>query len=400
MKEFDNVKIFTDNVEAAAVEQIKRLADTKMFGDAPIRIMPDCHAGAGCVIGFTAPLGDKLCPNIVGVDLNCGMLCVPLGNDEIDLERFDKVVKEEVPSGKNVQKEPSDFVKRLIDFLKCKDELRNKEWLCASAATLGGGNHFIELDIDEMGSQYLVIHTGSRNLGKQVAEIYQKKAEEQMKRDGVQEVIERLKSEGRTAEIEEAIKAYKKSNPLVPKELSYLTGDLLKDYLHDVEICRKFADYNRKMIAAAILFKYYEISHFGAFCIVVERGFTTMHNYIGKDGIVRKGAISAKDGEKVLIPLNMRDGCILGIGKGNAEWNNSAPHGAGRSMSRAQARKEIQLSDFKETMSGVYSTTVDETTIDEAPFAYKPSEEIVELVKDTVKILAMLKPIYNFKAAE
>lgn len=400
MKEFDNVKIFTDNVEEAAVEQIKRLADTKMFGDAPIRIMPDCHAGAGCVIGFTAPLGDKLCPNIVGVDLNCGMLCVPLGENEIDLERFDNVVKEEVPSGRNVQKEQSDYVKRLIDSLKCKDELRNKEWLCASAGTLGGGNHFIELDIDEMGCQYLVIHTGSRNLGKQVAEIYQKKAEEQMKHDGVQEVIERLKKEGRTAEIEEAVKAYKKRKPLVPKELSYLTGDLLKDYLHDVEICRRFADDNRKMIAVAILSKYCGISELRAIFIVEEFGFTTLHNYIGKDGIVRKGAISAKDGEQVLIPLNMRDGCILGMGKGNAEWNNSAPHGAGRSMSRAQARKEIQLSDFKETMRGVYSTTVDETTIDEAPFAYKPSEEIVELVKDTVEILAMLKPIYNFKAAE
>ncbi len=400
MKEFDNVKIFTDNVEEAAVEQIKRLADTKIFGDAPIRIMPDCHAGAGCVIGFTAPLGDKLCPNIVGVDLNCGMLCVLLGKDKIDLERFDKVVKEQVPSGKNVQKEPSVGMGQLIDLLKCKDELRNREWLCASAGTLGGGNHFIELDIDERGAKYLVIHTGSRNLGKQVAEIYQKKAEKQMKLDGVQEVIDRLKSEGRTTEIEEAVKAYKKSKPLVPKELSYLTGDLLKDYLHDVEICRKFADYNRKMIAAAILSKYCEVRQSIAFGIIEEVGFTTLHNYIGEDGIVRKGAISAKEGEKVLIPLNMRDGYILGFGKGNAEWNNSAPHGAGRSMSRAQARKEIQLADFKETMSGVYSTTVDETTIDEAPFAYKPSEEIVELVKDTVEILAMLKPIYNFKAAE
>lgn len=401
MKEFDNVKIFTDNVEESAVEQIKRLADTKMFGDQPIRIMPDCHAGAGCVIGFTAPLGDKLCPNIVGVDLNCGMLCVPIGTSEIDIERFDKVVKEQVPSGKNVQKLPSDYVEELIDLLKCKNELRNKEWLCASAGTLGGGNHFIELDVDKRGAKYLVIHTGSRNLGKQVAEIYQKKAEEQMKHDGVQEVIDRLKREGRTAEIEEAVKAYKKSKPLVPKELSYLTGNLLKDYLHDVEVCRCFADYNRKMIAFNILKGYNKgISPFFIYRTVEDFGFTTLHNYIGEDGIVRKGAISAKNGEVVLIPLNMRDGCILGFGKGNAEWNNSAPHGAGRAMSRAQARKEIQLADFKETMNGVYSTTVDETTIDEAPFAYKPSEEIVELVKDTVKIIAMLKPIYNFKAAE
>lgn len=391
MIEYKNVKIFTDNIEQSALQQVYALQKSGLFGDEPIRIMPDCHSGAGCVIGFTAPITDKVCPNIVGVDLNCGMLCACLGKVNIDLQEFDNAVRKVVPSGQNVGKRDN-IAKAIIPYLKCYKELRNIEWLECSIGTLGGGNHFIELDKDDEDNIYLIVHSGSRNLGKQVAEIYQDKAEKHCRAKGVNELIAKLKSEGRYSEIETAIKEYKAKNPPIPKELSYIEGKDMEDYLHDVELCYEFAWSNRHRIIHNIL---KEIGFIG-----VEEYIEVLHNYIGKDGIIRKGAISAKEGERVLIPLNMRDGCILGYGKGNKDWNNSAPHGAGRIMSRAQAKKELNVEEFKETMQGVYSTTVDESTIDEAPFAYKPSEEIIELVKDTVEIEKILKPIYNFKAGE
>lgn len=391
MIEYKNVKIFTDNIEQSALQQVYALQKSGLFGEEPIRIMPDCHSGAGCVIGFTAPVTDKVCPNIVGVDLNCGMLCACLGKVNIDLQEFDNAVRKVVPSGQNVGKRDS-VVDTIIPRLKCYKELRNIEWLECSIGTLGGGNHFIELDKDDEDNIYLIVHSGSRNLGKQVAEIYQDKAEKHCRAKGVNELIAKLKAEGRYSEIESAIKEYKAKNPPIPKELSYIEGEDMNDYLHDVELCRDFAQFNRDRIIRNIL---KEIGLIGA-----EEYIEVLHNYIGKDGIIRKGSISAKEGERVLIPLNMRDGCILGYGKGNNDWNNSAPHGAGRIMSRAQAKKELNVEAFKETMKGVYSTTVDESTIDEAPFAYKPSEEIIELVKDTVEIEKILKPIYNFKAGE
>lgn len=395
MIEYKNVKIFTDNIEQSALQQVYDLQKSNLFGDEPIRIMPDCHSGAGCVIGFTAPLTDKVCPNIVGVDLNCGMLCVCLGKVDIDLKKFDDTVKKVVPSGRNVG-EYNDTLARLLRSLRCYKELRNVEWLECSLGTLGGGNHFIELDKDEDGNLYLVIHSGSRNIGKQVAEIYQDKAEKHCKAKGVNELISKMRAEKRYAEIENAIKEYKANNPPIPKELSYIEGKDLEDYLHDVEICREFANSNRATMVSAIL------NEMGICCDTNSsfNSFTTLHNYIGEDKIIRKGAIRAEKGERVLIPLNMRDGCIVGIGKGNKDWNNSAPHGAGRTMSRAQAKRELNLDAFKETMKNVYSTTVYESTIDEAPFAYKPSEEIIALVQDTVEIEKIIKPIYNFKACE
>lgn len=392
MFKYKNVKIFTDNIEQSALQQVYALQKSGLFNDEPIRIMPDCHSGAGCVIGFTAPLADKVCPNIVGVDLNCGMLCVVLGKVNIDLKEFDKIVKEVVPSGKSVG-EHSAFASEIVQNLKCYKELRNIEWVESSLGTLGGGNHFIELDKDEEGNIYLIVHSGSRNLGKQVAEIYQKKAEKYCKSKGINEIIEKLKAEGRYSEIETAIKEYKAKNPTIPKELSYIAGRDMQDYLHDVKVCGDFAMSNRIVIATNIL------ESLGLWFLKYEK-FTVLHNYIGDDGIIRKGAISAKKGERVLIPLNMRDGCIIGYGKGNKDWNNSAPHGAGRVMSRAQAKKELDVEAFKETMKNVYSTTVNESTIDEAPFAYKPSEEIIELVKETIEIEKIIKPIYNFKACE
>ena len=396
-----DLKIFTSNIEDKAREQIDLLLEQEPFKDCKVRIMPDVHAGAGCVIGFTGNLGDKVIPNIVGVDIGCGMLCVELGNIDIDLEKLDKVIREYVPSGMNVHNLPIQSSSIYINEVYCNKELKNRDnWLEKSLGTLGGGNHFIEIDIDDKNNKYLVIHTGSRNLGKQVAEIYQEKAidycsyKKEMTEEK-QELIKEYKEQGREKEIQQAlIKISKKydGKTKLPKDLCYLEGDLRKDYLHDMEICQEFAKHNRKYIASIILEK----------MNIVEKGyFETIHNYISfEDNIIRKGAISAKKGEKVLIPINMRDGCIIGIGKGNDDWNQSAPHGAGRTMSRNMARDVLNIEEFKETMNGIYTTSVNEGTIDESPMAYKPMEEIIDYIKDTVEITKIIKPIYNFKASE
>ena len=396
-----DLKIFTSNIEDKAREQIDLLLEQEPFKDCKVRIMPDVHAGAGCVIGFTGNLGDKVIPNIVGVDIGCGMLCVELGNIDIDLEKLDKVIREYVPSGMNVHNLPIQSSSIYINEVYCNKELKNRDnWLEKSLGTLGGGNHFIEIDIDDKNNKYLVIHTGSRNLGKQVAEIYQEKAidycsyKKEMTEEK-QELIKEYKEQGREKEIQQAlIKISKKydGKTKLPKDLCYLEGDLRKDYLHDMEICQEFAKHNRKYIASIILEK----------MNIVEKGyFETIHNYISfEDNIIRKGAISAKKGEKVLIPINMKDGCIIGIGKGNDDWNQSAPHGAGRTMSRNMARDVLNIEEFKETMNGIYTTSVNEGTIDESPMAYKPMEEIIDYIKDTVEITKIIKPIYNFKASE
>lgn len=394
MIEFNDTKIFTDNIDYAALDQLHTLDKTKVFDGQPIRIMPDVHAGAGCVIGFTAPIKDKIIPNLVGVDIGCGMLCVELGNVDIDFARLDEIIRDNVPSGRNVGAY-SDEAKELIEQLRCKDHLQNREWLECSLGTLGGGNHFIEIDEDKDGGKYLVIHSGSRNLGKQVAESYQDVAVKEYRSANTAEVIAELKARGREKEIAETLKRLKQEKPALPKDLCYLQGKSMSDYLHDMQVCTKFADKNRLIMAGNILGAY-----FGAQEIRANSYFTTRHNYISEDNYIRKGAIEAKKGTRVLIPLNMRDGCIIGAGKGNPNWNYSAPHGAGRIMSRAQAKQQIKVEDFENTMSGIYSTTVSEATIDEAPFAYKPSEEIISLVQDTVEIEKIIKPIYNYKASE
>lgn len=394
-----DLKVFTENIEPEALNQIYTLIKQPAFSECKVRIMPDVHAGAGCVIGFTADLGDKVIPNIVGVDIGCGMLTIELGAIDIDFERLDTAIRKRVPSGRNVHEGRT--VQFDLQTLRCFRELKDTRRLERSIGTLGGGNHFIEVDIDEDNNKYLVIHTGSRNLGKQVAEYYQSLAVEIMQgKDELYErqaqLIKEYKAQGRKKEIEKAIKELHrkfKPNPLgIPKELCYLTGKYREDYLHDMEICQRFAVLNRNAIASAI------IDEMGWHSL---GAFETIHNYIEfGSNMVRKGAISAKDGEKLLIPINMRDGCIIGVGKGNDDWNQSAPHGAGRIMSRSKAKETVSLEEFSQSMEGIYTTSVNASTLDESPMVYKPMDEIVANIEDTVEILKIIKPIYNFKAAE
>lgn len=402
-----NLKVYAKTIEDEALEQINTLLSQDAFKDCKVRIMPDVHAGKGCVIGFTADLGDKVIPNIVGVDIGCGMLCVSLGHGDfnaVTLNTLDRVIRTYVPSGKNVHDGRQMRFEELKE-LYCYRELKDTKRLERSIGTLGGGNHFIEVDTTDDGYKYLVIHTGSRNLGKQVADYYQNLAYELMcgkddLYDRQEKLIADYKAAGRKSEIESAIKELRRNfravTPKLPKDLCYLEGKYREQYLHDMRICQKFAYMNRVMIAQIIC------NHMGwGVDADMPDFFECIHNYIDHDSnIVRKGAISAKYGEKVLIPINMRDGCILGTGKGNEDWNCSAPHGAGRIMSRMKARETLNMSDYSNSMDGIYTTSVSEETIDEAPMAYKPIDEIVECIGETVDILAILKPIYNFKASE
>lgn len=394
-----NLKIFTENIEEEAIKQIDELLGQEPFKDCKVRIMPDVHAGKGCVIGFTADLGNKVIPNIVGVDIGCGMLCVELGNIELNLEKLDNIINEYIPAGRNIREQ------KLIDFEKinelyCLRELKESKKFNRAIGTVGGGNHFIEVDIDDEDNKYLVIHTGSRNLGKQVADYYQNLAielcsgkEELFKKK--EKIIKEYKEQGRKSEIQQALKdlekEYKNNNPDLSKDLCYLEGKYREMYLHDMKICQEYASLNRCYIARTILLNMGKQ--------IYQKYFETIHNYISfEDNIVRKGAISAKEGEKVLIPINMRDGSIIAVGKGNEDWNNSAPHGAGRIMSRIKAKETFKLDDFKESMKGIYTTSVVEETIDEAPFVYKPMQEIIDNIQDTVEIQKIIRPIYNFKA--
>lgn len=416
-----DLNIFTKNIEQEAIKQIDLLIQQEPFKDSKIRIMPDVHAGKGCVIGFTADLGNKVIPNIVGVDIGCGMLCVELGNIELDLERLDQIINEHIPAGRNIrERKLMDFDK--INELYCLRELRETKKFNRAIGTLGGGNHFIEVDVDDECNKYLVIHTGSRNLGKQVADYYQNLAielcsgkEEMYHRK--ENIIKTYKKQGRNVEIQKALKdlekEYKNNKPILPKELCYLYGEYREKYLHDMRICQKYASLNRLYIAKMILDNLYGKCRYtlvntkemdiekakNANISISIPFFETIHNYISfEDNIVRKGAISAKKGESVLIPMNMRDGSIIAIGKGNTEWNQSAPHGAGRIMSRNKAKEILKLEEFKESMKGIYTTSIVEETIDEAPFVYKPMQEIIDNIQDTVEIQKIIKPIYNFKA--
>ena len=396
----EDLKIFTDNIESEAIDQIKLLLKQEPFKECKVRIMPDVHAGKGCVIGFTADLGDKVIPNIVGVDIGCGMLCVDLGNIEIDLEKLDKVINENIPAGRNIREHQlTNFDK--INDLYCLRELKETSKFERAIGTLGGGNHFIEVDVDNEGNKYLVIHSGSRNMGNQVANYYQNLAielcsgkEEMFERK--EEIIRTYKQQGKKNEIQKALKQlekeYKNNKPKLPNDLCYLERKYRDMYLHDMKICQEYASLNRQTIATIILLNYFGVPPKFEY-------FETIHNYICfDDNIVRKGAIRANKGERVIIPINMRDGSVIAIGKGNEDWNNSAPHGAGRLMSRSKAKEVVNLEDFKESMKNVYSTSVVEGTIDEAPQVYKPMQEIINNIKDTVDIEKIIKPIYNFKA--
>ena len=396
-----DLKIFTDNIEQEALNQINLLLEQDAFKDCKVRIMPDVHAGAGCVIGFTANLGDKVIPNVVGVDIGCGMTWYNTGLKEINLEALDNFIRGNIPSGMNAN-EREYTVPLDLEDLYCYKELRNKDrYLQKSLCSLGGGNHFIEIDKAENGDLYIVIHSGSRNLGKQVCEIYQNKAikycsfEKEMEQERVQ-IIKELKDNGESNKIQQALadlKAKYNGKTKLPKDLCYLEGKDRDDYLHDMKWCQQWASFNRLyMLQRICMFLGVHVN----LCEVNE----TIHNYISDENIVRKGAISAQKDEIVLIPMNMRDGCIIAKGKGNNNWNCSAPHGAGRIMSRMKARATLSVEDFKNSMSGIYTTTANETTIDEAPMVYKPMEEIIKYIGDTVEIIKIIKPIYNFKASE
>ena len=385
---------FATVIEDEAIEQIRRMCDYEFTAGSKIRIMPDVHAGKGCTIGTTMTVTDKAVPNVVGVDIGCGMYTVSLGKETINLECFDEACHY-IPSGMNVwegRRERFD-----LTGLRCHRALKDSKRLERSLGTLGGGNHFIEIDRAGDGTQYLVIHSGSRNLGKQVAEYYQNlavdlnkgKEEYFAKRDTL---IAEYKAAGRRTEIQAALQQlhWSSHEATIPEDLCFVYGQYLDDYLHDVEICQCFARRSRELMAEIIL------ERTG---LTGGDAFHTVHNYIDtEERILRKGSIAAHEGEKVLIPINMRDGSVLAVGKENPEWNFSAPHGAGRIMSRTVARESLDLNEYRKAMEGIYTTSVNENTIDEAPMAYKSLEDIIDVIRETVDVIEVLKPIYNFKA--
>lgn len=410
-----DVKIFTDNIEENAFEQIKQLLSIDVFSDKKIRIMPDVHAGAGCVIGFTGDLGDKVIPNIVGVDIGCGMRVLKLGKlTDIDFHAFHEHIRANVPSGKIVREDRFGFkplvneemeiyreAKQLVTELRCYRELKDSGRINKSIGSLGGGNHFIELDRDDEENVYLVIHTGSRNLGKQVAEIYQDKAIKHLTEgadefeETIKRTIEEYKAAGRRSELQNVIKMMRrdrqKAEPSLPADLCYVEGSAREDYLHDMRLCQRWAVLNRKLISLLLLKFFPQVT--------IEEEFESIHNYISDDNIIRKGSISAAYGERCIIPLNMRDGSLICTGKGNPDWNCSAPHGAGRVLSRTQAYERITMDDFEASMKGIYSESVNDFTRDESPMVYKPAEEIISNIGDTVIIETIIRPIFNFKVS-
>ena len=384
----NKVLIFAETFEYEAYSQVKKLANFEAYQDAKIRIMPDAHAGKGCTVGTTMTITDKITPNLVGVDLGCGMEVVKLNTQEIDLVKLDSVISDKVPSGFNVHSTTK------VDFdlstLRCK-KFVDLSRAALSVGSLGGGNHFIEIGASEKdGSKYLIIHSGSRKLGTDVCKYYQNKAFKNVNEMGAvrKNLVKSLKAQGRTHEINAELKKIKK--PKADKVLAFLHGEDFDDYMHDMELAQQYASVNRRTMADIIMKEMGWSS--------TER-FETIHNYIDfKRMILRKGAVSAEVGEVLLIPINMKDGSLLCVGKGNADWNYSAPHGAGRLMSRSQAKRELDMSKFKKSMKDVYTTSVGEGTLDEAPDAYKSIDEIMEAITDTVTITEVLKPIYNFKA--
>lgn len=389
---YNTAKVFTDNVEQTAISQIIDLCNQEFISGSKIRIMPDTHAGAGCTIGTTMTITDKVVPNLVGVDIGCGMYCVKLKEKDIDFELLDNVIRKYIPNGQNIRESQHKMSTEInINNLKCINNI-SYDRAIKSIGTLGGGNHFIEVDKDSEGNLYLVIHSGSRYLGKQVAEHYQELGYKKLtdNRMAKEELIKKLKSEGREKDIQKELK--KLPSIKINKQLAYVEGENLDNYLNDMKITQEYARINRVAIAEEIL------KHTG---LNADESFTTIHNYIDIDNkILRKGAISATLGEKVIIPINMRDGSIIAIGKGNKDWNESAPHGAGRLMSRSKAKQSVGLDEFKDSMKGVWTTSVNEYTIDESPMVYKPIDEIVDNIKDTVGIIDIIKPLYNFKAGE
>lgn len=393
---YNSAIIYTDNVEDKVINQIKTLLDQEFVKGSKIRIMPDVHVGMGCTIGTTMTIEDKIVPNLVGVDIGCGLEVIKIKNKDIELQKMDKLIYSKIPSGFKIRNKEHKFNDKIdLNQLKSRREVNLKR-ARLSIGTLGGGNHFIEANKDSEENIYIVIHSGSRNLGHQVASLYQKKAYNALNKNtkkDIDEFVTQLRAQGREKDIKRELKKRRSGvGTDIPKDLAYLSGQLFDDYIHDMKIVQYFAELNRQAMAEEIVR--------GMKLDVVEQ-FTTIHNYVDTENmILRKGAVSAQLGEKLIIPINMRDGSLICIGKGNAEWNYSAPHGAGRVMSRTKAKKVLNLNEFKETMEGIYTTSVNRSTIDECAFAYKPMDEIIRNIGDTVDIIDRIVPIYNFKAAD
>lgn len=388
-----NVKIFAKTIEAEAMKQIEDMATSEAYCDCKIRIMPDCHAGKGCTVGTVIQTAGKVVPDTVGVDIGCGMLVWDLGFDNIDMAILDRIINDNIPSGFNVHEKPlsSEMVAlmhhEIQEFLPSWEQYFDLDYVLRSLGTLGGGNHFIEVDVDDEGRKYLVVHSGSRNLGVKICRHFQQVASRQCNNNEERgRIISELKAQGRQSEINDALRRLKP----VSKDMAYISGPTLGNYYDAMRMCQHYADLNRFLMAQTII-KCLELKSTG-------RVFTTMHNYIDKSGIIRKGAVSARNREPLIIPLNMRDGSLLCTGKGNDDWLQSAPHGAGRLMSRTAAKKQLSMEEYRHQMHDIYSTSVCESTIDESPMAYKPAEEIESLIADTVDVVKRIKPIYNFKA--
>lgn len=389
---YSNAKVFTDNIDDVTVSQIEGFLNEELTANAQVRIMPDCHAGKGAVIGTTMKVIDRVVPNLVGVDIGCGMLCVEVQKQDVDFAKLDAAVKAFVPSGQSIRTAAHDFIKHVeLDRVLANF---SRDTAAHSLGTLGGGNHFIEMNKTDDGRLFLVIHSGSRHLGVKVANHHQKKAIESLSNDkeGLDQLIAELKTAGRHQEINRAIKSYKSVLPAIPNDLAYLTGALMQDYFNDLKIAQDYAKWNRAAMVEVLMdaMDFQEVGR-----------IDTVHNYIDLEHmILRKGAISARKNEWVLIPINMRDGSLLAKGKGNDDWNQSGPHGAGRILSRTKAKQLLELNDFTDTMKDVYTTSVSQDTIDESPFAYKTMQEIIDNTKETIEIQSVLKPVYNFKAPE
>lgn len=391
---YNEAKIFTDVVDNASVSQVIELCNQEFAAGSRIRLMPDIHAGAGCTVGTTMTVRDKIVPNLVGVDIGCGMEVIRIREEYIEPQKLDKLIYEKIPSGFSVRSKPHRFLDMVdLDALCCIDHI-NRPRAEKSMGTLGGGNHFIEADKDDEGHIYIVVHSGSRHLGLEVAKYYQEEGYKVLNHSddaSLQQVIAEMKRAGKQKDIEKTVKKLKNvKQTAVPRELAYVTGELFERYIHDMKIVQQYAALNRQAMIDEIVkgMKFH-----------AEEQFTTIHNYIDTDNmILRKGAVSAQKGEKLLIPINMRDGSLICEGKGNEDWNCSAPHGAGRLMSRAAAKQSFTVSEFKKQMTGVYTTSVNKGTLDECPMAYKGMQDILDNIGPTAEVLKIIRPIYNFKA--
>lgn len=393
---YNNAKIFTDVVDSTSIAQVLELCNQEFTAGSRIRMMPDIHAGAGCTIGTTMTITDKVVPNLVGVDIGCGMETVRIREKSVDLQKLDQVIHERIPSGFAIRDKTHDYLNKInLNELCCISHVKMSR-AEKSIGTLGGGNHFIEMDKDDDENLYLVIHSGSRHLGVEVANYYQEegyKALNHADDTAIRELVTRLKAEGREKQIEKEIKRVKNLKQTnIPKSLAYVSGELFEQYIHDMKIVQHYAMLNRQAMVDEIV---------RAMGFHVEEQFTTIHNYIDTEAmILRKGAVSAKAGEKLLIPINMRDGSLICVGKGNEDWNLSAPHGAGRLMSRAEAKRSFTVSEFEEQMTEVYTTSVNKSTLDECPMAYKNMQDILNNIGPTAEVVKIIRPIYNFKAGE